>query len=121
MNPFDVIKDITHEKRGIITNDNESDYSPWMINKGLSYYIDTVEHANRMNIMHNLPEKLQNDYLINIIRKKKRFSKWFKAEKNDDLDVIMKFYNCNRQKAKSMLLILSSDQIKTIKENYQNE
>lgn len=121
MNPFDVIKDISFDKKGIITQENEKDHNSWMVNKGLSYFADTIEHSNRMNMLHNLPAKLQNDYLINIIRKRKRFSKWFKVEKIEDIELIMDFYNCNRSVAKSYLEILNSDQIKTIKSNYQNE
>lgn len=118
MNPFDIIKDISFEKKNIIDDSNEKLYNPWLVNKGLSYFPDTIEYANNMNILHNLDHKLQHDYLINVIRKRKRFSKWFKASKNEDLDMIMRYYSCNRQKAKSYLQILSLSNLQEMRDNY---
>lgn len=87
-----------------------------MINKGLSYYPDTVEYANMMNMMYNLDPKLQYDFLINIVRPRKRFSKWSKKKKDSDLELVMKYFGYNANKAKSALLILSKEQLSEIKE-----
>lgn len=116
-NPFDFINSITHNKKNMMEDpQNEKDYNAWMVNRGLSYFPDTILYANEMNMLAHLPNKLQYSYLINIIRPKKRFSKWVKKKEDSDLDAIMRCYGYNIDKAKSALSILSPSQLKTIKE-----
>jgi len=49
--------------------------------------------------------------LINIIRPRKRFSKWAKKDDNKNLKFVMEYYNYNIEKARSALSILSPDDI----------
>ena len=85
MTPFDFLNEINYGKKDLIVDDIdqqiEKQYNPYIINRGLSYFYDTVHYANDMNTRHHLDKKLQNSYLLNIIRKNKRFSKWHKAAK----------------------------------------
>lgn len=116
-NPFDYITSISHTKKDMMEDEQgEKDYSAWMVNRGLSYFPDTILYANEMNQMAHLPSKLQYAYLINTIRPRKRFSKWVKKKEDSDLDAIMRCYGYNIDKAKSALSILSPDQVKKIKE-----
>lgn len=116
-NPFDYITSISHTKKDMMEDEQgEKDYSAWMVNRGLSYFPDTILYANEMNQMAHLPSKLQYTYLINTIRPRKRFSKWVKKKEDSDLDAIMRCYGYNIDKAKSALSILSPDQVKKIKE-----
>jgi hypothetical protein len=119
--PFDYINQISHTKKDLIRNSEdpiraEKDYNAYIINKGLSYFIDTVLYANEMNMCHHLDGKLQNDYLINIIRPKKRFAKWVKKLSEDDLEVVKTYYGYNDEKARQALSILSDEQLILIKE-----
>ena len=82
-----------------------------MVNRGLSYFKDTAVIANEMNINHHLDNRLQFDFLINMIRKKKRFSKWNKPQIIDDLDVIKEYYGYSNKQAKAVHNLLSSEQI----------
>ena len=41
-----------------------------MVNRGLSYFPDTVIYANEMNRFHHLDGRLQYQFLINTIRKR---------------------------------------------------
>lgn len=117
LSPFDWINSISYNKKNLMeTKEDEKSYNSWMINKGLSYYPDTVEYANMMNMMYNLDPKLQYDFLINIVRPRKRFSKWSKKKKDSDLELVMKYFGYNANKAKSALLILSKEQLSEIKE-----
>jgi hypothetical protein len=68
-----------------------------------------------MNLNHHLDNRLQNDFFINIITKKKRFSKWVKPSEIEDLDCIKEYYGYSNEKAKSILSLLTGDQIKEIK------
>jgi len=80
MNPFEYLKAINETKKDIMVDDiAEKEYNPFIINRGLSFFKDTILYANEMNIHHHLDHRVQFDFLINIIRKKKRWSKWIKA------------------------------------------
>jgi hypothetical protein len=73
-------------------------------------------HSNEMNGLHFLPKRMQFHYLINSIRKKKRFGgKWLSQKKVKDLEVIKEYYGYSNQKAKEALNLLSDDQIENIK------
>jgi len=118
MNPFDFINDITYNKNNVMTEDNEKDYVPFVVNRGLSYFIDTVFQANEMNANHSLDHHLQFDYLLNSIRKKRRFSKWNKKQDLQVLEAIQEYYGYSISKAKDVVSILNDDQIESIK-NYK--
>jgi hypothetical protein len=108
ISPFDFINAIHYSKDNLIVDDwSEKQYNPYIINKGLSYGHDTVIPANEMNSRPHLDKILQFDFLINIIRPKKRFNKWIKAEKIDDLEVIKEYYGYSTEKAKQVLPLLN--------------
>jgi hypothetical protein len=85
-----------------------------MVNRGLSYFNDTVLMANEMNMYAHLDKKLQYHFLINIVRKKKRFSKWAKPEKESDIEAVKEYYGYSNEKARQILTLLSPEQIKNI-------
>lgn len=123
MNPFDYVKDINFEKRYLMNDDYaESEYSPYITNKSLALFPDTLFYANEMNLNSHLDKKLQHDYLFYSVRKKKRFEKWpWKKSVNDDIDLIMKYYKYNRQKAKQALSVLSREQLEMIKKQQEQK
>lgn len=114
--PFDFLNAINYTKKDIMVDDiAEEKYSAFMVNRGLSYFQDTVCMANEMNINHHLDSRLQNDFLINIIRKKKRFSKWNKPEVVSDLEVVKEYYGYSNEKAKAALSLLTKEQLVILK------
>ena len=116
MTPFTFLNEINYGKKDIMIDDiAEKQYNSFMVNRGLSYFRDTVIYANEMNKNHHLDSRLQFDFLINIIRKKKRFSKWNKPETVDDLDIIKEYYGYSNEKARSAHKLLSPDQLNEIR------
>lgn len=118
MSPFDFVNAINStSKKDLIADDLDMEklYVPFMVNRALSYFPDTIFHANEMNIFSCLDNKLQNSYFLNIVRPSKRFAKWVKKQDNNDINVVMEFYGFNRDKAIQVLSILSSDQLTIIK------
>lgn len=112
MNPFEFQNQITYGKKNIMVDDiAEKEYIPFMINRGLSYFPDTVLAANEMNVNHHIDNRLQFDFLINIIRKRKRFSKWNKKINSSDVEVIKEYYGYSEEKALQILPLLSTDQL----------
>ena len=109
---------INWSKKKLMDTDDETwekKYPPYIINKGLSYFSDTVIMANEMNINHHLDHRLQFDFFINIIKKQKRWSKWIKSESVSDLELIKEYYGYSNEKAKSVLSLLSNEQINDLK------
>ena len=93
MNPFEYVNSINLSKKDIMHDDvAEKAYAPFMVNRALSYFMDTVLFANEMNVNHHLDSKLQYHFLINIIKKKKRFSKWLKPTEVENLELIKEYY-----------------------------
>ena len=90
-------------------------WPPYMINRQLSYFPDTVLAANEMNRNHHLDHRLQFDFFINIVRKRKRFSKWHKPETVSDLEAVKKYYGYSNEKARQVLSLLKTDQINELK------
>tara|TARA_B100000963_G_scaffold360622_1_gene392222 strand:+ start:17392 stop:17775 length:384 start_codon:yes stop_codon:yes gene_type:complete len=117
MNPFDYLNSINNTKKDIMVDDiAEKDYNAFMVNRGLSYFSDTILMANEMNINHHLESRLQFDFLINIIKKKRRFSKWLKATEIENLSIIKEYYGYSDEKAKSVLSLFGNDQINELKQ-----
>lgn len=120
MNPFDVIKAITLTKEDLINDEaSEKAYNAFIVNRGLSYFPDTLLYAQEMNTNHHLDPRLQFSYLINTIRKGKRFSKWYKPEKNPDFDAVQEYYGYSNKNTQIAMSILTRQQIDAIKERQQ--
>jgi hypothetical protein len=114
LSPFDFLQSINVSKKDII-EENEKSYNSFVINRSLSYFPDTVAIANEMNRYHHLDEKLQYHFLLNIIRKRKRFSKWVKPDIENDIEAVKEYYGYSNDKARQVLSLLSPDQLTTIK------
>jgi arabinogalactan endo-1,4-beta-galactosidase len=116
MSPFDYLNAINTTKKDIMVDDiAEKSYPSFMVNRGLSYFPDTVLFANEMNVHHNIDHRLQFDFFINIIKKKKRFSKCAKAYNIENLELIKEYYGYSNEKAKSVLSLLNDAQINELK------
>jgi len=100
--------------------ENEKDYNAFMVNRGLSYFPDTVIYANEMNKYHHLDGGLQYQFLINIVRKRNRFSKWNKSTESDDIKIIKEYYGYSNEKARDVLPLLSNDNLNIIRNRIQH-
>jgi hypothetical protein len=115
----DYLNSINFTKEYLMSDEDpiwEKKYPPFIINKCLSGFIDTVMFANEMNVNHQLPSRLQYDFFINTVRKRKRFSPWLKKDKINDLDAVKSYYGYSNEKAQQALKILTKEQISFIKE-----
>ena len=119
MNPFDYLNAINDTKQNVIEDSDNPElaeklYPPYLVNRGLSFFIDTVYLANEMNRHHHLENKMQFDFLINIVRKKKRYSKWFKFQPDEEVEAVMEYYGYSLDKARQVVDLLTKDQITQI-------
>ena len=131
LSPFDFINSINEGSRGVnLMKDSRADYSdaapdieavdkqylPFMINRGLSYFQDTVLFANEMNVRHAAAPKMQYDFLRNLIRPRKRFSKWSKkADDGADVAMLMAHYNYSAEKARNVLPMFTAQALENIR------
>jgi hypothetical protein len=116
LSPFDFTNSINDTKQNLMGDCEiaEKKYSSFMVNRGLSYFPDTVFMANEMNRYHHLDGKLQYSFLINIVRKRKRFSKWNKATNINYIDAIKTYFGYNNTKALQVLTLLTNEQLAEI-------
>ena len=116
----DYLNAINYQKTNLLDTDDEmweKKYPPFIINKCLAPFPDTIMLVNEMNLHNHLDKKLQFDFLLNSLRTRKRFTPWLKASKQKNLEYVKEYYGYNNEKAKSALKILNDEQIKTIKDS----
>lgn len=121
MNLSDILNSINHNKNNLFKENEdfaEKSYVPFVINRCLSYFPDTILHANLMNLNCSLAKKMQYDYYLNAIRKNKRFSKTLKSEMSEDVSLIIKHFSVSRTKAKEMLPLLKEDFLQELRDIY---
>jgi hypothetical protein len=114
----DYLNAINHNKTDLCEDDEgERGYVPFLINRSLSYFPDTILQANAMNQFSGIRKKMQFDFLRYSVRSRKRFSKWFKAEEQADLEAVMERYQVSTAKAKDILRILTPEQMQSVRDS----
>ena len=114
----DYLHDINFTKEPLLDYEDEDcakKYPPFIVNKCVAPFPDTVMLVNEINQLHHLDKKLQFDFLINSLRPRKRYTPWLKAKKLENLQYVKEYYGYNNEKAKEALDILNDEQISAIK------
>lgn len=119
LSPFDFMNAASFTKADLIKDSENPDitekqYNAYIVNRGFTNFEDTILHANEMNQRHELFPAAQFDYYRAVLRKRKRFSKWPKADKDVNLDAIQEVYQCNRTVAKQYLKVLNEEQLQSV-------
>ena len=116
----DYLNAINYTKEPLLDGEDEQwekKYPSFIVNKCVAPFQDTLMLVNEINQLHHLDKKLQFDFLLNSLRKRKRYTPWMKAKKLKNLEYVKEFYGYNNEKAKIALDILNDEQIKTIKDS----
>lgn len=118
--PFDYLKEINFGKKDIMrgtANDKlaEREYLPFIVNRSLSYFPDTILFANEMN-QREVDNRMHFTFLLNVIRPKKRFSKWEKRDTSEDIALVQRQYNYSYGNAVKALKLLTPEQIEYLKQ-----
>ena len=114
----DYLKAINQTKEPLLDTEDEQwekKYPPFIINKCIAPFADTIMLVNEINQLHHLDKKLQFDFLINSLRPRKRYTPWMKAKKLENLEYVKEYYGYNNEKARNALDILNDEQISAIK------
>jgi hypothetical protein len=118
-NPFIYTDSINHTKQNLMrgtANDElaEHGYKPYITNRALSYHQDAILYANEMNLRSQLGNKQQYEFLLNILRKRKRYAKWKKPVSDAAVEMIMEYFGYGRAKAEQTMRVLTDDQLTMI-------
>lgn len=124
MNPFDFVNSINFTKKDLMKgtdNDelSEKGYAPFLVNKSLSYFPDTIMYSNEINMLSHIDNKLQYHFLLNSVRPSKRFAKWVKKQDSNDLENVKAYFNLNNEKAEQALSLLSREQLELIEQKLE--
>ena len=114
----DYLNAINHTKERLLDSEDEDwekKYPPFIVNKCVYPFQDTIMLVNEINQLPHLDKKLQFDFLLNSVRSRKRFTPWLKANKLDNLEDVKEYYGYSNEKAKQALDILTDEQIAEIK------
>jgi hypothetical protein len=120
MTPFDYVNAVTFTKEDIYNPDDvEHNYVPFVVNRALSYFPDTILFANEINQRSHIDPQMQFDFYLNIIRKQKRYAKWAKkptdSKNHQYCQYVCEYYNCSIAKSYEIISILTDTQLEFIK------
>lgn len=108
-NIFDFVNAINIK---IDLKDELQGYNQYIINKAFSYFRDTILISNEIN-KYSINDHMHFFYYFTFVTKKKRFTKWSKPKYNeDDVNLIIEYYNINHRKALEIMDLVDIDLIK---------
>lgn len=115
----DYLYSINQSKQNILDQDKEAEdaYPPFIVNRCLSSFVDSILYANEMNKNCHLDKKLQYDFFINSLKPRKRFAPWIKKQTLEHLELVKEYYGYSHNKALEALRILTTDQLDIIKKS----
>ena len=115
------VKSINSSKTNLLeAGEDIKQYSPYVVNKSLSYYVDTVLFANEMNRSYHVPAEAQYLFYLHLIRKGNRYSRWVKRASTENIELIKKYYNYNDARAYEVIDLFSDEQLNYIKNKLEN-
>jgi len=111
---FDYLNSVSNKKYMKPDSDLKV-YNQYIMNKGLSYYPDAILLVDEVN-KGNISDQWHYEFLYHVLDKKVRRSKWFKPDQDDDLKVIVEYFDINMSKAREIIKLFSKDEIENIKQ-----
>ena len=93
----------------------KKDYVPYVVNKMVAQYPNLVYYANELNCSHNIPKDQQLYFYNELIPKKKRKTLWNSIKKDEQMEIVTKYYKVSQDKASEYIRILTDDQIEELK------
>ena len=118
MNPFEFIDSICTKKSHFpeFNRYYDSAYNPFVTNRHLSYFPDTIFLAQDMNLNWQIPRKMQYEYYYTSVRPKRRFKRWPPQRRTpEEVQLVSAFYGVNYRRAREYVNILSDEEISRIR------
>lgn len=112
-NLFSIANDLSFGKKYIY---EEGIYNHYITTIYFSLFRDTLFMANKGNSLQNTPDRLLHDFYYYSIPKRNRYTKWPKRDDDKNVRLVSQFYKYSFQKAKSVVELLTKEQLEKIKE-----
>lgn len=102
---FDIFASLSKTKR--LEEGDVDNYEPFMTNRVFSHSVDSLFHANLMNLFGDLPKEAQMDYYLFAIPARGRYSEWFKPPSSpEELSQIRMQTGCSNKESLLYLELL---------------
>jgi hypothetical protein len=99
---------------------NLGDYTPYLINRAMSYFPETIQIAQHMNTLSLLPPEVHYRLWHSLLPKgNKRYARWGKKLIPDNLKLVQDYFGCNNIRAREYLDMLSEDDIHSIQQEME--
>jgi hypothetical protein len=117
----DFLNSINYDKKALLDSDEKAErlYSPYVVNKAMSFFSDTIFHSNELNCKWWMDKKMQYDFYRLSVRKKKRYAAWLKKETEENIAIIKQVYGYTEDKANQVLNILGPKDLDVLKQSLQ--
>lgn len=110
----------------LINNGDTSDivvddkiYNQFLINRGLSFFIDTIAIVNEINKYGCVSNQMHFDFLRNTVTPRNRYSKWPKPKVHKEAQVISAYLDVTMSKAYDYIGIIPNEQIKQMEKELE--
>lgn len=109
--PLGTILNSINNKGALLDKDFvENEYVPFVVNRSLSYFMDTVLFVAEMDRLPKMPKWDQYLYYYHAVPKSRRFQNWHKPGKDKYLKAVAEIYNYSSRKAVAALKLLDDSQ-----------
>ena len=115
LDPFQ-IADNVFTKAGLI-DPVEAGYEPYMMARICANNFDAVFFANEMNRYPNCSKRMSYRFYYEALDKGRRYGKWRKAPKDEEIACIAKAYGVNKHRAAQYHKLLGPDGVKAVLES----
>jgi len=118
-----LLNSMKNHKNYIFDEETEKVYTSWIVNKSIASFPEYLYYADRMNVYHQLPKKMQYDFYFYSLPKDHRYAKWLKKDKNSDdkyIEELAKISNISLRKAEIAWGVLTNKQREEIIERFFN-
>ena len=113
---FEVLNNLSYDKKQVSEEKNfEKFFMPFKVNKYFSFFSDTIFHANEINCLWQLDKKMQHDFYLFSVRKKKRYTTWLKKLAENDIELVKEVYGYNDAKASEVINIIGKTGLDKLK------
>lgn len=115
----DFLNSINYDKKPLLDSDEKAEklYTPFVVNRCLSSFTDTIFHANEINCKWWMNKKMQFDFHRFSIRKRKRYSPWIQKETEENIALIKEVYGYTDSKAQQVLNMFGPKELDKLKKS----
>lgn len=112
LNPWTYIRSINEAGEPL---DDLSAYSPFIVNRALGSFPDTLPYVQELNKRPDIPDELQYLFLFHVVVKRKRYAEWKRERKDEYIEELQELYpQYSKNKIEEFLMFVDEDTIKNI-------